>query len=132
MTFLDFVFYIFIFVVCIQVFFNLFFFRAFAFSKLKKGASESIPVSVIICAKNEAHNLPILIPKLLTQDYSTFEIILINDHSIDNTLEIMESFKNVSKLIKIVNVKSNETFWGSKKYALTLGIKKVKTKYCFE
>ncbi|MDA7558523.1 glycosyltransferase [Flavobacteriaceae bacterium] len=98
-------------------------FSKFAFAKIEYPPVKNIPISVIICAKNEAHNLPILIPKLLTQDYSTFEIILINDHSIDNTLEIMESFKNVSKLIKIVNVKSNETFWGSKKYALTLGIK---------
>src|SRR5690606_35658782 len=31
--------------------------------------------------------------------------------------------------IKIVNVKNNEAFWASKKYALTLGIKKAKNNY---
>lgn len=129
MTFLDFVFYIFIFVVCIQVFFNLFFFRAFAFSKLKKGASESIPVSVIICAKNEADNLKKFLPSIISQDYPMFEIILINDASSDKTLKVMQSFASTNDNINIVNVKNIEAFWGNKKYALTLGIKVAKYDY---
>ena len=82
------------------------------------------PVSVIICAKNEAENLSINLPYFLNQKYQNFEIVLINDCSADNTLEIMEQFRDESEVnIKIVNVEANEQFWGSKKYALTLGIK---------
>jgi glycosyltransferase involved in cell wall biosynthesis len=88
-----------------------------------KSASQQ-PVSVIVCAKNEAENLQLLIPQLLRQDYPDYEIILINDYSKDDTLEVMESFQEKDARIKIVDVVPNESFWGNKKYALTLGIKK--------
>ena len=38
----------------------------------------------------------------------------------------MEHFSEKDPRIKIVNVENNETFWASKKYALTLGIKRAK------
>src|SRR4051812_595624 len=43
------------------------------------------PVSVIICAKNEDENLTEFLPKVLTQEYSEFEVIVVNDCSWDNT-----------------------------------------------
>lgn len=109
--------------VCIQSVYYLFIFSKFAFAKEDKPTLKNIPVSVIVCAKNEAENLAILIPKLLEQNYKEFEIVLINDASNDDSLEIMESFKENHSNIKIVNIVNNETFWGNKKYALTLGIK---------
>ena len=42
---------------------------------------ENFPVSVIICAKNEAENLKKNIPAILNQEYPNFEVILINDAS---------------------------------------------------
>ncbi len=84
------------------------------------------PVSLIVCAKNEAENLQNHIPLWLQQEYPNFEIILINDASADETLEIMEAFAEKDPRIKIVNVENNEAFWGNKKYSLTLGIKKAK------
>ncbi|SHI94157.1 hypothetical protein SAMN04488096_10610 [Mesonia phycicola] len=86
----------------------------------------NLPVSIIICAKNESENLKKNLPKLLQQDYSEFEIILINDSSSDDSLEVMEDFELKDSRITVVNVQSNERFWGNKKYALTLGIKKAK------
>jgi hypothetical protein len=50
-------------------------------------------------------------------------VVLINDSSSDATLEVMEYFKSTNDSIHVVDVKSNETFWGNKKYALSLGIK---------
>ncbi|MGK0379018.1 glycosyltransferase [Patiriisocius sp. Uisw_017] len=94
------------------------------FGKNKKSNSKLHPISIIVCAKNEAENLTKNIPKLLSQAYPDFELILINDASIDNSLEVMEHFQEKDSRIVIVNVKNNEAFWGSKKYALTLGIKK--------
>lgn len=126
MTFLDVVFYLFIFVVSIQVIFYVFFFGKFAFLKPKQQSASNLPISVIICAKNEADNLKIFLPSIISQDYPTFEIILINDGSRDKTLKMMESFARQYDHIKIVNVKSIEAFWGNKKYALTLGIKVTK------
>ncbi len=126
MTILDVVFYIFIFVVCIQVLFYILFFGRLALSKPKKGTSGNIPVSVIICAKNESDNLKKFLPSIISQEYPIFEIILINDASRDKTLKVMESFAKINENIRVVDVKNIEAFWGNKKYALTLGIKVAK------
>ena len=57
--------------------------------------------------------------------------ILINDASKDNTLEIMERFAAQDGRVHTVNVENNEAFWGNKKYALTLGIKRAINKHMF-
>jgi len=100
-----------------------------SFFKKEDQLTDEIPVSVIICAKNEAKNLKEFLPSIINQNYSNFEIVLINDASSDNTLEVMESFKKKHSNIKIVNVQNNEAFWGNKKYALTLGIKAAKNEH---
>lgn len=105
----------------------LFFIGYFSFASAKESSSNhSPPVSVIICAKNEAENLKKFIPFILEQNYPEFELILVNDASIDDTLEVMEHFKEIDPRVQLVNVQNNEAFWGKKKYALTLGIKKAK------
>lgn len=129
MSFLDLLFYLFIFVVFIQVIFNIFFFGKFAFLKHKETVSKNFPVSVIICAKNESENLENFLPSIISQDYPHFEIILINDASSDKTQKVMEAFAKKNKNIRVVNVKNIEAFWGNKKYALTLGIKVSKHDY---
>jgi glycosyltransferase involved in cell wall biosynthesis len=129
MAFLDLIFYLFIIVVFIQVIFYLFFFGRFAFIKPKENTSKHYPVSIIICAKNEAENLKKFLPSIISQNYPDFEIVLINDASCDDTLEVMETFSKKYSNIKIVDVKNNEAFWASKKYALTLGIKASKNNY---
>lgn len=102
-------------------------FFKFAFASAEeKPKKNHLPVSVIICAKNEAENLKNFLPKILSQDHPDFEVVVINDASIDETLEVIEGFKAADPRVKIVNVKNNEAFWANKKYALTLGIKKAK------
>lgn len=104
-----------------------FLFTKFSFLKTPKKVSiETFPLSVIVCAKNEGKNLRNHIPFWLNQQYPNFELILINDASIDDTLEVMEEFAATDSRIQIVNVKNIEAFWGNKKYALTLGIKRAK------
>ncbi|GAA4931985.1 glycosyltransferase [Algibacter agarivorans] len=129
MVFLDFVFYAFIVVVCIQVVFYLLFFGRFAFLKPKKVASKNIAISVIVCAKNESDNLKTFVPSIIAQDYPDFEIVLINDASHDDTLEVMHHYEKQHQNIKVVDVKGIEAFWGNKKYALTLGIKASKNDF---
>lgn len=124
MLIFEILFYIFAVVVLIQIIFYGFIFGTFSFKKEKGTPSfGQPPISVIICAKNEAKNLKKFLPSILQQDYPKFEVVLINDSSSDKTLKVMEDFKAAFNTIKIVNVKSIEAFWGNKKYALTLGIK---------
>lgn len=106
------------------------FFLKFSFRKQQKTSSEStFPVSVIVCSKNDGENLKLFIPSILEQDHQEFELILVNDASIDNTLEVMEAFQKLDSRVKIVDVVNNEAFWGNRKYALTLGIKKASHPY---
>ncbi|MDT0295383.1 glycosyltransferase [Mesonia ostreae] len=105
------------------LFFGIFFF-SYKERKIENDNQNYIPVSLIICAKNEASSLQENIPLFLKQSHPDFELILVNDTSADETLEVMEDFQRQDARIKIVNVQNNERFWGNKKYALTLGIKK--------
>jgi glycosyltransferase involved in cell wall biosynthesis len=116
-------FYAFIVIVAIQLVYYLFIFGKFAFAKAQKLTPKRISISVIVCAKNESENVIRFIPLLAEQNYPDYEIILIDDASSDNTLEIFEEFEKQYSNVRLVKVQNNEAFWGNKKYALTLGIK---------
>ena len=122
-------FYFFIAIVVIQVFYYLGIFGKFAFAKPQDITSKKLPVSVIVCAKNEEENVKKFIPLLAEQDYPDFEIVLIDDASSDETLEVFEQFEQQYPNIRLVKVQNNEAFWGNKKYSLTLGIKASKKEY---
>ena len=76
-------------------------------------------VSIVIAFRNETKVLQQLIESLKSQDYSNFEVILINDHSTDGSLEIL---KDVSW--ERMTVYDQEKGKNGKKYALELGVDK--------
>lgn len=121
--------YFFIFIVAVQISYYLGVFGKFAFAKAQKITAKRIPISVIVCAKNEEENVTNFIPLLAEQNYPDFEIVLIDDASSDNTLAIFEEFEKQYPNVRLVKVENNEAFWGNKKYALTLGIKAAKKEY---
>ena len=81
-------------------------------------------MSVIISAKNEAANLTFLLPKISEQEFRSFEVILIDDASIDTTLSTMNSFqelhKNAKFDVKVIAIDTEVSI--GKKAALTKGI----------
>ncbi|MCB0401043.1 MAG: glycosyltransferase [Flavobacteriales bacterium] len=107
----------------IQLFYYLFYFARLAFHKPAEKITASEPVSVIICARNERDNLLEFLPLYLNQKYPVFEVIVVNDHSVDDTEDVLKAFALQHKGLKVVNVPDNDRFFGSKKFALTLGIK---------
>jgi glycosyltransferase involved in cell wall biosynthesis len=121
--------YFFIAIVVVQLFYYLIIFGKFSFAKTQETEANNIPISVIVCAKNEEENVIKYVPLLAEQNYPDFEIVLIDDASSDNTLEIFEEFEKQYPNIRLVKVKNNEAFWGNKKYALTLGIKAAKKEH---
>jgi len=62
-------------------------------------------VSVIIPTYNRANFLKDSIQSVLSQTFKDFEIIIINNYSNDNTLELVNSFND--NRIKIINYKNN-------------------------
>ncbi len=124
------IFYFFISIVFIQTVYYLFIFGKFSFGKIEKNAPKHIPVSVIVCAKNEEKNIKKYLPLLINQNYQSFEIVIIDDASSDDTQDLIESYQiQHPNLIKLVKVENNEAFWGNKKFALTLGIKAASKEY---
>jgi len=65
----------------------------------------SLKCSVIIAARDEAGNIENVLSDLLRQDYpsKSFEIIVVNDHSSDDTTRIVSSFQG-GNIIRLVNL----------------------------
>lgn len=80
-------------------------------------------VSVIICARNEDENLTEFLPKVLTQDYPNFEVIVVNDCSYDNTENVIDEFVKIFPNLKKVNIKEDAYYKHGKKFAILVGIK---------
>lgn len=92
-------------------------------------ADINLPVSVIICARNEAKNLQQNLPFILTQNYPDFEVIVVNDCSTDGSVYVLEQLKKQYSKLKIVTVAEHKRFKTGKKFALTMGIKASKNEY---
>ncbi len=82
-------------------------------------------VSVVVAARNEAHNLPILLKSLNEQSYpnNLYEIIIVNDRSDDNSQEILDLYKEQIDNLIILNIDICPPIWANKKWAIHNGIK---------
>ena len=87
-------------------------------------------VSVIVPFRNEEQNLNLLLENLSHQSYpiDQFEVILINDHSSDGSVEVVESFVAQSSL-NLVLINSNGS---GKKKAIETGVTNSRGKIIFQ
>jgi cellulose synthase/poly-beta-1,6-N-acetylglucosamine synthase-like glycosyltransferase len=83
-------------------------------------------VSVIVCARNEEENLRELIPAIMEQDYSDFQLIVVNDSSWDETADILKALQLEYPSMHIIHIDEDKQLMQGKKFALTLGIKAAK------
>ena len=121
-------FYAFCLVTLIQVFYYLFFFTRLALYKTKsKPISQTHPVSVIICARDEAANLAKNLPGALVQQYSTtHEVIVVDDNSFDDSKYLLEELQKTFRQLHIVELKQEAKLIPGKKFPLSVGIKTAK------
>lgn len=77
-----------------------------------------VKVSVLIAARNEEKNIEKLLESLKKQSFSKelFEVIIVNDHSTDNTDEIINDFINKNKELDVKLLKAEKT---GKKHAIS-------------
>lgn len=87
-------------------------------------ADGHIPFSVIVCAHNELQNLKRLVPKLLEQNHSEYEIIIALDRCTDGSEEFIRSFEN--QKIQTLVISSTPQNFSGKKNALTHAIRHAK------
>lgn len=97
------------------------------YKKRSKEKSLQHPVSVVVCARDEAPNLARNLPGLLVQTYSsTHEVIVVNHNSQDDTRYLLDEFKKTFKGLHIVNLEQEALGIPGKKYPLSIGIKEAK------
>jgi poly-beta-1,6-N-acetyl-D-glucosamine synthase len=75
-------------------------------------------ITVLVAARNEAKNIGDLLGDLSRQNYSSYEVIVVDDHSEDNTVEIAARFTTEYTLFRILR----SAYFG-KKAALTEGVR---------
>jgi len=90
------------------------------FGVTKEPKEAGLPsISVIIPARNEAQGIAACLTSVLAQQYEgTWEVILVNDHSTDETAGIAQSFMEQSQRFSIIDLADGE----GKKAALSTGI----------
>ena len=116
------IFVLFICAIFVQQIYHLFVFSKIAFYEAPDSISlEQYPVSIVICCKNEYNNLLRLLPLLFSQSYPTFEIIIADDDSTDDTAMLVQQLKSDYPNIPIIYIKVNKTLPG-KKEVLEAGI----------
>ena len=86
-------------------------------------------VSVVVCAKNEGDNLQNYLTALLCQNYPTFEVIVVNDASEDDTQFVLDHYLQLYPNLHLTFVPSDAMVSSSKKLALTLAAKAAKYDY---
>ena len=91
--------------------------------------SEAEGVSVILCAHNEAQNLSNYLHALLTQDYPTYEVIVVDDGSQDDTRLVIERYMVRDPRLHMTFVPYGARVGSTKKLALTLAAKAAKYDY---
>lgn len=74
-------------------------------------------VSILIPVRNEEHNILNLLESIRNQDYQNYEVIILDDHSTDNTQELCARFCRLNKRFRIISGKALPKDWLGKNYA---------------
>lgn len=99
-------------------------FARFSFMRKKSDTSHYQPaVSVVMVAKDAASVLLKTLPKFLNQQYGEFEVVVVNDHSQDDTRLLLVEYQQQYSNLKIVELDTSVTTIRGKKFALSMGIR---------
>lgn len=110
----------------VLAFFHLVIFSRLAFRKREVEPDRDLPVSIVVCGRNESTALQHPIPLLMDQEHSEFRLIVVNDRSDDDTWEILQWMRPQYPKLKPVNIQADEKFSYGKKIALGVGVRSAK------
>ncbi len=115
-------------VVIVQILYVLFIYSKLAFHKIKPIDDHQnwMPISVIIAARNESDNLYENLPAILSQDYPAYEVIVVNNQSIDDSGWILTAYAQQFPNLRVVELSKNRHLRPGKKLPITLAIKAAK------
>ncbi|MGB6067669.1 MAG: glycosyltransferase family 2 protein [Desulfomonilaceae bacterium] len=78
-------------------------------------------MSIVLPAKDEGHCIKESASRILASNNCRFELILVNDRSQDNTLQLMEELARADARIKMMSVDELPVGWTGKTHAMFLG-----------
>lgn len=110
----------------VLAFFHLYIFSRLAFGAQKAEPDRELPVSVVICARNESSSLQELIPRLMEQDHRNFEVVVVNDRSDDDSREVLQYLRKQYPNLNPVNIQADGQHDYGKKIALGVGVRSAK------
>jgi glycosyltransferase involved in cell wall biosynthesis len=110
----------------IQLLYYLLFYLRTAKYRRERNSKKLEPVSVIICARNEALNLKSFLPSILEQEYHDFEVVVVNDCSDDESEDVLEKYSREYDNLRVTTIHKESSMTHSKKMALFIGIKAAK------
>ena len=86
---------------------------------LKPGARPTVfpLVSILVPARNEAENVELCVRSLLGQDYPHFELVVLDDHSEDETLAILKNIAAQDSRLKVLCGEALPVEWLGKCFA---------------
>ena len=100
----------FLFFFLVQLIYYLGIYSRVAFFRKKQVPSLAEPVSVIICARNEADNLEKYLPAVLSQQYPEFEVIVVDDASSDETETLLKRFTAQYPHLRTTTIRADKKF----------------------
>jgi glycosyltransferase involved in cell wall biosynthesis len=112
---------IFFFSVLTELFFLLFFYLRLLFQKRTADTLLEMPMSICMCVRNEEEQIEEVLTRLLKQNYSNFEIILVDDFSEDNTIQKVAQLAKRFPKLKFTSINQETNF--SEKLAINLAMK---------
>lgn len=86
-------------------------------------------VSVIVYAKNHCDQLRELLEALLVQNYPDYEVIVVNDDSVDETIDVLTAYSIRYPNFTYTQIGNKVRSISHRKLALLLGVKKAKGDY---
>ena len=94
---------------------------------------ERLPrISVLVAAKDEQDNIGRCARTMLAQDYPDFEMIVIDDRSVDRTAEIIDELASGHDRLKALHVKELREGWFGKNNAMREGVERADGEWlCF-
>lgn len=89
--------------------------------KSQQKFTQGVDASIVIAVRNEGNNIETLLNQLVNQDYNKkkYEIIIVDDHSTDNTVQVVNQFINENPDVKIKLIESSGE---GKKHAINEGV----------
>jgi len=83
----------------------------------KTGKKYNDLVSILIPARDEERNIIDLLESIRDQDYQNFEVIVLDDHSSDQTFKLCSDFCEIHKRFKVVKGNDLPRDWLGKNFA---------------